>query len=106
MLEYDRDRRDRASDGDEGATGGRPSDVEEATDEELSDAIAGIELGDPHSATGHGVTQPDASSDCAPDGVFDLDDGRAAGSESEDVGSQDAEGEDAGPFRSLLSRVL
>ncbi|PSQ27514.1 hypothetical protein BRD03_06945 [Halobacteriales archaeon QS_9_68_17] len=59
--------------------------AEEATDEEPSDAIAGIELGDPHSATGHGVTQPDASSDCAPDGGVDLDDGHAAGSESEDA---------------------
>lgn len=102
MLEHDYDRHDRASDGDEGASGGRPSEVEEATDEELSDAIAGIELDDPHSTVGRDVATPDTPSG----GVFDLDGDRAAGSEREDVRARDAESDNAGPLRSLLSRVL
>ena len=106
MLKHDHDRRDRSPDGGERGSSDRPSDIDEATDEELSDAIAGIELDDPHSTIGHGVAAPAASSDDAPDEVFDLDDGRAADSESEDRGSPDAESEDPGPIRSLLSRVL
>jgi len=98
MLEDDHDRQDRASDGDERASRGGPPHVEEATDEELSDAIAGIELDDPHSTIGHGVAPSD--------GIFDLDDDRAAGPERDDARGRDAEREDAGPLRSLLSRVL
>lgn len=100
MLEYYYDRRDRAADGDGEATEKHPSTVEEATDEELSDAIAGIELDDPHSAIGHGVSSPENSSRA----TFDLDEGRDADGESGD--GRDAESEDGGPFRSLLSRVL
>ncbi|NHN49744.1 hypothetical protein G9464_19425 [Halostella sp. JP-L12] len=99
MLDSDHDRRGRSPESDDAATD-RPSDAEEATDEELSDAIAGIELDDPHTALDHGVVPPDAPSE----GTFDLDGGRAA--EADDAESRDERSGVLGPLRALLSRVF
>lgn len=104
MLDSDHDRRDQSPESDGTATD-RPSDTREATDEELSDAIAGIDLDDPHTALDHGVSPPDAPSAEPSGGTFDLDGGRAADAD-DGAESRDERSGGLGPLRALLSRVF